>query len=312
MVLDIPWHSVIILFWLDEAEPELTIFDYDNYRYSEGTALQIGNIFPVMYAKTFYDGMTSEGQENVINLIRTAWAGSQRYGALLWSGDIDTTFESMRRQLAGGLNSGMAGIPWWTSDIGGFRHGSNEDPKFRELLTRWFQWGTFCPVMRMHGVRFPTVKPIIDEEGIMIEGSGAPNEIWSYGEEVYETCKKFVDIRERLRPYIMKHMNNAHLKGTPIMRPLMFDFPEDEKCWAIENETAFMFGDEFLVAPILYEGHRRRKVYLPKGKKWVNIWTKEVFNGGQEIDVDAPLENMPVFVVKGTENEYLLDMAANI
>ena len=143
------------VFWLDEAEPEYSVYDFDNYRYHLGPNVQIGNIYPAMYAKAFYDGMKAEGQENVINLLRCAWAGSQKYGALVWSGDIHSSFSSLRNQLAAGLNMGLAGIPWWTTDIGGFHGGNPADPEFRELLIRWFEYGTFCPVMRLHGYREP-------------------------------------------------------------------------------------------------------------------------------------------------------------
>ena len=143
----------IRIFWLDEAEPEYTVYDYDNYRYHSGSVLETGNAYPVGYAQAFYEGMRKEGREDVINLLRCAWAGSQRFGALVWSGDIDTTFASLRAQFAAGLNMGIAGIPWWTTDIGGFGGGDPDDPAYRELLVRWFQYGTFCPVFRLHGFR---------------------------------------------------------------------------------------------------------------------------------------------------------------
>lgn len=104
--------------------------------------------------------MKAEGQENIINLLRCAWAGSQKYGALVWSGDIHSSFSSLRNQLAAGLNMGLAGIPWWTTDIGGFHGGDPKDPKFQELLVRWFEYGTFCPVMRLHGYREPLKEPM--------------------------------------------------------------------------------------------------------------------------------------------------------
>ena len=132
--------------------------------------------------------MKSAGQENIISLPRCAWAGSQRYGALVWSGDIHSSFESMRNQLAAGLNMGIAGIPWWTTDIGGFHGGYPDDPEFRELLVRWFQYGTFCPVMRLHGDREPHSEPL-GTKGGRICPSGADNEVWSFGEEAYEICK---------------------------------------------------------------------------------------------------------------------------
>lgn len=128
------YEKGIKVFWLDEAEPEYSAYDFDNYRYYRGNNLQIGNIYPVEYAKTFYEGMESEGQKNSVNLLRCAWAGSQNYGALVWSGDIASSFSSMRNQLAAGLNMGIAGIPWWTTDIGGFHGGNPGDEEFRELF----------------------------------------------------------------------------------------------------------------------------------------------------------------------------------
>jgi alpha-D-xyloside xylohydrolase len=105
----------IRVFWLDEAEPEYNAYDFDNYRYYQGSNVMIGNIYPKEYARTFYEGMTEEGQTNVVNLLRCAWAGSQRYGALVWSGDIASSWDSLRWQLVAGLNMGMAGLPWWTT-----------------------------------------------------------------------------------------------------------------------------------------------------------------------------------------------------
>ena len=195
----------IKVFWLDEAEPEYTAYDFDNYRYYLGTDLQIGNIYPVDYARTFYEGMEQEGQENIVNLLRCAWAGSQRYGALVWSGDIASSYESMCNQLAAGLNMGLAGIPWWTTDIGGFHGGNPDDPKFRELFARWFEWGAFCPVMRLHGDREPR-QPQFGTTGGASCCSGAANEVWSYGEEVYEICRKYMELREKMRPYTRKLM----------------------------------------------------------------------------------------------------------
>ncbi len=225
----------IKIFWLDEAEPEYTYYDFDLYRYHLGPNLQIGNIYPVMYAKTFFEGMKASGQENIVNLLRCAWAGSQRYGALVWSGDIHSSFSSMRNQLAAGLNMGIAGIPWWTTDIGGFHGGNPDDPQFREVFIRWFQYGTFCPVMRLHGDREPHSEPL-GTEGGGVATSGAANEVWSYGEEAYEICKKYLAIRERIKPYVRKLMKEAHEKGTPVMRPLFYDFNDDDTAWEIEDQ----------------------------------------------------------------------------
>lgn len=283
----------IRIFWLDEAEPEYSIYDYDLYRYHTGPNLQVGNSYPVMYAKTFFDGMKASGQENIINLLRCAWAGSQRYGALVWSGDIDSSFVSLRNQFIAGLNMGLAGIPWWTTDIGGFHGGNPDDPSFRECIIRWFQYGTFCPVFRLHGDREPHSEPLGTSGGGMCF-SGAANEVWSYGEEAYEIFKKYLFMRERMRPYITKLMKAAHEKGTPVMRPIFYDFPDDKTSWEIDDQ--YMFGPDVLVAPILYAGERSRKVYLPCGALWKDFYTDTVYNGGQWIDCDAPLEIIPLFL----------------
>lgn len=283
----------IRVFWLDEAEPEYSVYDFDNYRYYLGPNVQVGNIYPLMYAKTFYDGMEGEGQKNIINLLRCAWAGSQRYGALVWSGDIDSSFEALRTQLKAGLNMGIAGIPWWTTDIGGFHGGNPDDGNFRECIIRWFQYGAFCPVFRLHGDRVPAREPLSTTGGGMC-WSGAPNEVWSYGDEAYEIFKKYMSIRERLKPYITEQMQAAHLRGTPPMRPLFYDFPGDGEVWDIEDQ--YMFGPDILVAPVLGPGQRSRRVYLPGENSWKLADTGKVYAGSQWVECDAPLEVLPVFI----------------
>ncbi len=285
----------IRIFWLDEAEPEFSAYDFDNYRYHSGPVLQVGNIYPVCYAKTFYDGMAAAGQKDVVNLIRCAWAGSQKYGALVWSGDIASSFESMRNQLAAGLNIGLAGIPWWTTDIGGFHGGNPEDKAFRELFVRWFQWGTFCPVMRLHGDREPR-QPQVGTIGGAPCRSGAPNEVWSYGPEVYDICVKYLRLRESLREYTRSLMAEAHNSGAPVMRTLFYEFPGDPVCWEVEDE--YCYGSKYLVAPVLYPGQKTRRVYLPEGCGWTLMETGKDFPGGGWVKVDCPLDTMPVFVRK--------------
>lgn len=286
------YEKGIQVFWLDEAEPEFSVYDFDNYRYYTGSNLQIGNTYPLHYAQAFYEGMEAEGQENIVNLLRCAWAGSQKYGALVWSGDIASSFDSMRNQLTAGLNMGIAGIPWWTTDIGGFHGGDPNDEAFREVFVRWFQWGAFCPVMRLHGDREPR-QPQVGTTGGATCRSGADNEVWSYGEQVYEICRKYMDIRENLRDYTRDLMKEAHEKGTPVMRTLFYEFPEDENCWSIEDE--YLYGSVYLVAPILHAGEKNRRVYLPAGAEWKDINTKEVYKGGTFIEVAVSLETMPVF-----------------
>ena len=288
------YEKGIRVFWLDEAEPEYTAYDFDNYRYHMGTDLEIGNIYPVQYARAFYEGMEAAGQRQIVNLLRCAWAGSQRYGALVWSGDIASSFKSLRDQLCAGLNMGLAGIPWWTTDIGGFHGGNPDDPAFRELFVRWFQWGTFLPVMRLHGDREPH-QPQLGTTGGAACLSGAPNEVWSYGEEVYGICVKYMNIREQMRDYTRRLMREAHEKGSPVIRTLFYEFPEDERAWTTEDE--FMFGDRLLVCPILTAGARERAVYFPgKGVTWRDAETGELYRGGESATVAAPIEKIPVFV----------------
>jgi alpha-D-xyloside xylohydrolase len=283
----------IKIFWLDEAEPEYSVYDFDNYSYHLGPVLRVGNLYPREYARAFYEGMQAEGQQNIVNLIRCAWAGSQKYGALVWSGDLASSWTSFRDQLAAGLNMGIAGLPWWTTDIGGFHGGNPDDEAFRELFVRWFQWATFCPVMRLHGDR----EPKQGDGSTVTSGSGAPNEVWSYGPEVYDICVRYMGIREQLRDYTRRLMTEAHGKGTPVMRPLFYEFPQVEKCWEVTEQ--YMYGDTYLCCPVLKPGVRKLSVYLPplpEGETWV-LLRKEggTFHGDQVVEVDCPLEFMPVF-----------------
>lgn len=286
-------------FWLDEAEPEFTTYDYDLYRYHAGSVAEKGNIYPREFARLFYEGQKSNGQDEIVNLIRCAWAGSQRYGALVWSGDIMSSYEDFRKQICAGIHMGLSGIPWWTTDIGGFHGGVTEDPDFRELLVRWFQFGAFCPVMRIHGHREP-LQLVFDKNGVEREGTGADNEVWSFGEEAYPILVKFIRIRELMRDYTRVMMKEAHEKGAPVMRALFFEFPEDQKCWDITD--SYMFGSDILVAPVCHEHEMSREVYLPEGAFWINAHTGERCEGGQILLVDAPLETLPVFLRDGRQS----------
>jgi alpha-D-xyloside xylohydrolase len=285
----------IRIFWLDEAEPEYIKYDFENHTYHLGECLEVGNYFPVTYAQGFYEGMQGEGQENIINLIRCAWVGSQKYGTLVWSGDIMPTFEALRCQVSAGLNMAMAGIPWWTTDIGGFDGGRPESPDYRELMVRWFEYATFCPVLRMHGWREPALDPLAPTGGGACF-SGSDNEIWSYGEEAYEIMKDHIFLRERMRPYVRKVMAQAHEKGTPPMRPLFYVYPEDPIAW--KTDDAYLFRDDLLIAPIMQLGQRKRSVYLPAGK-WTEAFTGKEYTGGTTVEVEAPIEHIPVFIREG-------------
>lgn len=296
------YQKGIRCFWLDEAEPEYGPYDFDNYRYYAGPALQCSNLYPVGYAKGFYDGLKEAGEKEIMSLVRCAWAGSQKYGVLTWSGDIYSSFRSMREQLQAGLNMSMAGIPWWTSDIGGFLGGNIQDEHFRELLVRWFAWGAFCPVFRMHGER----SPWYEREQEYINGvrqltSGQDNEVWSFGEDNYKILTKYLFIRERLRPYIRECMRAASEKGEPVMRPLFYDFSQDKTAWEVED--SYMFGPDLLVSPVMEEGARERRIYLPAGCGWTDAYTKKTYDGGQWITAEAPLDIIPVMIREGKQYE---------
>ena len=232
----------IKVFWLDACEPEMYPSHPQNLRYHLGNGLAVGNIYPLLHEAGIWDGMRGEGETEIVTLCRSAWAGSQRYGAALWSGDIPSTFEALQKQVRAGLNVGLSGIPWWTTDIGGFHGGNIEAPYFRELVVRWFQYGAFCPLFRLHGHRQPA-------EGWT---SGNHNEVWSFGDEAYGIIRELLFLRERLRPYIMAQMRLASEAGVPPMRPLFFDFPQDAAAARVDDE--FMFGPDLLVAPVLEEG----------------------------------------------------------
>ena len=279
-------------FWLDEAEPEMRPYDYDNVRMYLGNGEEVSNIYCVGFAKAFYDGLKAQGEE-VCNLVRCAWLGSQRYGVVLWSGDIASTFDSLRKQLKAGLNVAMCGIPWWTTDIGGFINGDPESEEFRELMIRWFEFGVFCPIFRLHGFRLPyPVRDILNPDGYC--GSGGPNEVWSFGEEAYEIIRRYMYVREELKPYIMKQMKLASEDGTPVMRPLFYDFCGDKNVYDIGDE--YMFGPDLLVAPVVGLGARKRMVYLPEGCRWKDAGTGMVYDGGTRIEADAPLDTIPLFL----------------
>jgi alpha-D-xyloside xylohydrolase len=286
------------MFWLDEAEPEYEVYDYAHYRYHAGPVLQVGNLYPQLYARGFYEGQLASGQTNPVNLLRCAWAGSQRYAAVVWSGDIHSTWEDFRRQITGGLHMGIAGIPWWTTDIGGFFGGDPEDEGFRELLVRWFQWGTFCPVMRLHGFRVPET-PIVHPDGRPNCPTGAGNEIWSYGEDVYEILAAYIHLRDAMRPYVRDLMRQAHEDGAPVMRPMFYGYPADDRCWTVDDQ--YLFGNDVVVAPVVRAGATHREVFLPSGANWTEAYTGAVHTGGHTVTASAPLAAIPVFVREGSQ-----------
>jgi alpha-D-xyloside xylohydrolase len=300
----------IKLFWLDTMEPEIIPLELDNTRFHICNGAEVAGLYPRCHQQAFYEGLKSEGERAPMTLGRSAWVGSQSFGGAVWSADIPSTFDSLRRQVTGGLNIAMSGIPYWTTDIGGFHGGDIDSPAFRELLIRWFQYGVFCPIMRVHGVRRQSTKPPVDPGKADPNHPNVPNEVWSYGDEACAILSNQILLRERLKPYTMEQMKTAVKTGIPPMRPMFVDFPNDRKAWDIEDQ--FMFGPDILVAPVLSEGQRSRSVYLPalsgvegsaskKGKgankaAWRDAWTGKKFPGGVTVTASAPLERIPVYI----------------
>lgn len=284
----------IDMFWLDNSEPDLVKYDFDSLRYYMGPALEVSNIYPQYYSRVFYDKMTKLQDAPVVSLLRSAWAGSQKYGNVVWSGDVPSTFEALRDQIAAGLNMGLAGISWWTTDIGGFMTDDVNDPDFRQLLIRWYEFAVFSPILRIHGDRGPYNIPALDDRnfGGGYLHTGQDNELWSYGEDNFKIMKDQLSLRHELKPYIKSLFEETSKNGSPIIRTLFYEFPEDKKCWEVYDE--YMFGDKYLVAPILELNQFEREVYLPAGK-WEDIRDGKVYEGGQTITAKAPIESIPVF-----------------
>lgn len=289
----------IKMFWLDVAEPGYAVYDFDNFRYYKGNCMEVGNIYPLDFAEIIYNGLKKENENNeVVSLVRCAFAGSQRYGALVWSGDIDSSFKALKNQINTGLNMGLAGIAWWTTDIGGFHGGDPEDKEFRELMIRWFEYAVFSPILRMHGDRIPHKKPLGTTGGGQCV-SGADNEIWSYGKENQEIFIKYIRIREGLTEYLDSLMQETSENGSPIMRTMFYEFDKDEECFNVENQ--YMLGSEILVAPILEYKARSRMVYIPKGCNFKNAFTGELYEGGKYYTIDSPIDQIPVFYKEGSK-----------
>ena len=206
-------------------------------------------------------------------LSRSAWAGMSKHRAALWNGDTQSKFSYLKVALTAGLSVQLSGIAWWTTDIGGYSGGDPADPTFRELIVRWFQFGLTSPLFRQHGAR--------------------PTEPWLLGNESFTNVRAMMTLRETLRPYVEGELKETARSGLPLNRPLFFDYPADAKTWAVDD--AFMFGRDFLAAPITTMGARNRKVYFPAGATWTHHFTGEVYQGGTSALVDAPLAHFPLF-----------------
>ena len=281
------------MLWFDEAEPEIHPEHFGNLLFYAGRGDEVGLLYPYYYAQMAYDGFAKITDEVPVTLIRCAYLGSQKFGALVWSGDIESTFESLSQQVKAGLNMSMCGIPWWNTDIGGFWGGDTQSDEFRELIVRWFQYGVFSPVMRLHGNRNRHGERKRDVK----EASGDPNEIWSFGERNFAILKDLIFLRERLRPYIEKHMELAATDGTPVMRPMFFDYPDDEVCYTLGEQ--YMFGSDILFAPIVNRGQTTKTVYLPGGE-WILTKNGKKYGSGFH-EITAEIDEFIAFVKDGAD-----------
>jgi alpha-D-xyloside xylohydrolase len=270
--------------WMDTTEPE-TEGQEENillgHQLAAGSGNRYVNVFPLLDTQAVYQGQRSASdKKRVFILSRSAFAGSQRNGVTAWSGDINSDWLSFRRQVPAGLNFALSGIPYWTTDIGGFVFGNTRDPAFRELFVRWFEYGTFNPILRVHGTRNP------DE-----------NELWSYGPDAQTILVNFDHLRYRMLPYIYSLAWKTTSEAYTPMRPLVMDFRADQR--AQNTGDQFMFGPAFLVSPVTDPAATTRQVYLPDAK-WYDFWTGSTVAGGHTINAIAPMERIPLFVRAGS------------
>jgi alpha-D-xyloside xylohydrolase len=274
-------------FWLDSAEPEeywphMGDAILKDKKLSIGNGAQYTNVFPLMHTIGVQENWRAEtDKKRVFLLTRSAFLGQQRVGATVWSGDVYSTYWGLSHQVAAGLNFALSGYPYWTTDIGGYwppRGSVADDPTYQELYARWFEFGAFCPVFRTHGHR-------------------EHNEFWTYG-KVEPVLLKYDKLRYRLMPYIYSLAWRVHDEDYTIQRPLVMDWREDGKTWDLADE--FMFGPAFLVGPVLKQDAMKRSIYLPNASVWYDFWTGSSIKGGQEIEAEAPLDRMPLFIRAGS------------
>ena len=271
--------------WFDVTEPE----KIDQYKGSInflGSSKRYLNTYSLFHTRGIYNHLVEYNEdERPYILTRSAFAGQQKYGTTVWSGDIGTNFKALKNQIPAGLNFCATGMPYWTTDIGGYHGGKTSDPDYRELYTRWFQYGTFCPIFRTHGRRHPGDRK-------------TPNEVWSYGSHVQSIVTDYIRLRYRLLPYIYSISRKVNSEGYTIMRNLAFNFRNDTNVYNISDQ--FMFGDHMLINPVTEQGVRERSVYLPGDTNWYDFWTGKSYEGSQQIKAQAPLDKMPVFIQAGS------------
>jgi alpha-D-xyloside xylohydrolase len=284
--------------WMDASEPDIESNASIAYRKLLSTPTALGpstkyfNTYALMNAMAIYEGQRGvDPNKRVFLLTRSGFSGLQRYSTATWSGDIGTRWEDLKAQIPAGLNFAVSGIPYWTMDIGGFcvenryagaKEGSEDLEEWRELNTRWYQFGSFCPLFRSHG-QFPY------------------REVYNISPENHPAYKSMVyydKLRYRLIPYIYSLAGMTHFDDYTIMRPLIMDFNVDHRVNNIGDQ--YMFGPSLMVAPVYVYKARSREVYFPESCGWYDFYTGKYFTGGQKIKADAPYERLPLYVREGT------------
>jgi alpha-glucosidase (family GH31 glycosyl hydrolase) len=258
-------------YWTDMGELEEHFEDTGSYA---GGRLKTHNAYSLLWAKGLYEGQRSEFLTRAFILSRSGCAGIQKYGAALWSGDINSTWQVLRDQVVIGQGMAMSGIPWWCTDIGGFLSGEECTP---ELYIRWMEWGVFCALFRTHGTR-------------------PGNEPWSFGSGAQKHIEELIRLRYRFLPYVYSLAMDCALHGTSMIRPMAWEYPDDKI--AVSCEGQFFLGSSLLVAPVTKKGARSWRVYLPAGT-WRHWWSGRIYNGGWHT-VPAPLGQIPFFVREGS------------
>jgi alpha-D-xyloside xylohydrolase len=271
--------------WADCTEPSDDGEGIANQMTALGFGGRVHNAYPLFASQSLYEGQrTTDPNKRVCILTRSAYPGMQRYAAASWSGDINGNWETFQKQIPAGLNFCLTGIPYWTTDCGDFFHPCDQytSSDYNELLARWFQWSTFCPILRIHGYKTET-------------------EIWKWMAATQKILLAYDQFRYRMLSYTYSLAWKVTSEGSTMMRALPMNFPNDPKALTISNE--YLFGPAFLVAPVtaaLKADAATCKVYLPTGADWVNFWTGEKLAGGQEISTPAPVETLPLFVRAGS------------
>lgn len=266
--------------WMDATEPENDALAGKQTFYGLGDFYRL--TYPLFVSQAVYNGQRkTDSGKRVTILTRSAFAGQQRFGTINWSGDIGWNWDAYKRQIVAGLNFSLTGMPYWTTDIGGFfrpGRGQYTDAIYHDILTRWFQWGTFNTIFRMHGYQTET-------------------EPWKYGSTVENNMRKMMNLRYRLMPYIYSEAWKIVKKGSTMMRPLVMDFSNNKR--AVEQPYQYMFGKAMLIAPVTAPA-TNWDVYLPKSATWFDFWTGKTYNGGQKVNVAAPPDEIPVFIRAGS------------